>query len=70
MKELLKMQARAEFFGFLLYLKVAAFCAVSAIASMETAWLPMLAVAFIVASCLASVHWRERKRILKELENE
>jgi len=69
-KELLKMQARAEFFGFLLYLKVAAFCAVSAIANVNTAWLPMLAVASIIASCLASVHWRERKRILKELENE
>jgi hypothetical protein len=69
-KELLKMQARAEFFGFLLYLKVAAFCAVSAIASMDTSWLPMLTVASIVASCLASVHWQERKRILKELENE
>ena len=70
MKELLKMQARAEFFGFLLYLKAAVFCTISAIASMDAAWLPMLAVASIVASCLASVHWRERKRILKELENE
>jgi hypothetical protein len=69
-KELLKMQAMAEFFGFLLYLKVAAFCAISAIASIDTAWLPMLAVASIIASCLASMHWRERKRILKELENE
>jgi hypothetical protein len=69
-KELLKMQARAEFFGFLLYLKAAVFCTISAIASMDAAWLPMLAVASIVASCLASVHWRERKRILKELENE
>jgi len=64
------MQARAEFFGFLLYLKAAAFCAVSAIASMDAAWLPMLAVASIVASCLASLHWRERKRILKEIEND
>jgi hypothetical protein len=69
-KELLKMQARAEFFGFLLYLKVAVFCTISAIASMDAAWLPMLAVASIVASCLASVHWRERKRILKEIEND
>ena len=64
------MQARAEFFGFLLYLKVAAFCAISAIASIDTAWLPMLVVASIVASCLARIHWRERKRILKEIEND